>query len=72
MIDMVRMANLRHRLDKESDTPDRVRDAIHCRSAPAPEMSAVRKDVLGKVLQELETVLGKYSGIFVKRYLQDL
>jgi RNA polymerase sigma factor (sigma-70 family) len=72
IIDMVRMASLRHRLGKESDMPDRVRDAVHCRSAPAPEMSAVRKDVLGKVLREIETVLGKYSGIFVKRYLQDL
>jgi RNA polymerase sigma factor (sigma-70 family) len=72
IIDMVRMASLRYHLREESGTPDRVRDSLHCRSVPDPEMSAVRKDSLGKVLQELGAVLGKYSGIFVKRRLQDL
>jgi DNA-directed RNA polymerase specialized sigma24 family protein len=37
-----------------------------------PETWVVRKDVLGKVLQELQTVLGSYGRLFIKRHLEDL
>jgi DNA-directed RNA polymerase specialized sigma24 family protein len=32
----------------------------------------MRKDVLGKALQELQTVLGSYYGLFIRRYLEEL
>jgi RNA polymerase sigma-70 factor (ECF subfamily) len=72
IVDMVRTASLRERLSEGSPALESVREGLHARRLPNPEASAVRKDVVGKVLQELQTVLGSYSSLFIKRHLEDL
>jgi nicotinamidase-related amidase len=69
IVDTVRMVSLRQRLSEGSGTLESVREVLHAHSVPDPEACAVQKDVLRKLLQELETVLGKYSGMFIKRHL---
>ncbi len=72
IIDTVRTASLRHRLSEGSAALESVREGLHARGMTDPEASAVRKDIMAKILQELQTVLGKYSGLFLKRHLEDL
>lgn len=72
IVDMVRTASLRERLSEGSPALESAREGLHARGMPNPEASAVRKDVVGKVLQELRTVLGSYSSLFIRRHLEDL
>src|SRR5687768_13862007 len=72
IVDMVRTASLRERLSEGSPALESAREGLLARGMPNPEASAVRKDVVGKVLQELQTVLGSYSSLFIRRHLEDL
>jgi DNA-directed RNA polymerase specialized sigma24 family protein len=51
---------------------DRMREVRCARSMPDPETSAVRKDGLGRVLQELKTVPRQFSSMFIERHLEGL
>jgi RNA polymerase sigma-70 factor (ECF subfamily) len=72
IVDMVRTLNLRERLSEGNSALESAREGLHARGMPNPEASAVRKDVVGKVLQELQAVLGSYSSLFIRRHLEDL
>ena len=72
IVDAMRTDSLRRQLLEGSGALESVREGLHARGMPDPEVSAVRDDVLGKVLQELQTVLGQSSGLFLKRHLEDL
>jgi RNA polymerase sigma-70 factor (ECF subfamily) len=72
IIDTIRAASLRQQLLEGSSALESVREGLHARGMPDPEVSALREDVLGKVLQELQTVLGKSSSLFLRRHLGDL
>jgi len=72
IVDTARAASLREHLVLGSGTVEDTCEKLHARGMPDPETSAVRKDVLGKVLQELQTVLGSYYGLFIRRYLEEL
>lgn len=72
IVDTMRTVSLRKHLLEGSGALESVREGLHARCMPDPEVSAVREDVLGKVLQELQTVLGQSSGLFLKRHLEDL
>ena len=72
IIDTARTASLRQRLGEEGAALESVREGLHARGMTDPEASALRKDVMGKMVQELHTVLGSYSSLFLKRHLEDL
>jgi RNA polymerase sigma-70 factor, ECF subfamily len=72
IVDTMRTVRLRHHLLEGRGALESAREGLHARGMPDPEVSAVRADVLGKVLQEVQTVLGKSSGLFLKRHLEDL
>src|SRR5919106_128714 len=72
IVDAMRTDSLRRQLLEGSGALESVHEGLHARGMPDPEVSAVRDDVLGKVLQELQTVLGQSSGLFLKRHLEDL
>jgi RNA polymerase sigma-70 factor (ECF subfamily) len=72
IVDTMRTASLREHLLSGSGTVENVYEKLHARGMPDPETSAVGKDVLGKALQEVQTVLGSYSGLFIKRHLEEL
>ena len=72
IIDTVRMSSVRHALRDTPAALESVREALHSRSTPDPETAAVRKDLGGKLLRELVTVLGQYSSLFIKRHLADM
>jgi RNA polymerase sigma-70 factor, ECF subfamily len=72
IIDTVRTASLGQRLSEGSAVLESVREGLHARGMPDPEASAVHKDIVGKMMQELQTVLGNYSSLFLKRHLEDL
>jgi|Tabmets5t2r1_1033131.scaffolds.fasta_scaffold87278_1 RNA polymerase sigma-70 factor (ECF subfamily) len=72
IVDAMRTDSLRRQLLEGSGALESVREGLHARGMPDPEVSAVHDDVLGKVLQELQTVLGQSSGLFLKRHLEDL
>jgi RNA polymerase sigma-70 factor (ECF subfamily) len=70
ILDAVRTANLRRRLQEGHDGLERLRENLHARAMPDPEASAVRKSVLRKALQELQNVLGSHSILFIRRHLE--
>ena len=72
IVDTVRTASLHHHLIEGSGALESAREGLHARNMADPEASMVRKDVLRKLLQELQTVLGSYSHLFIKRHLEDL
>ena len=72
MVDSARAASLRQRVHEGNSARESTREQLHARDIPKPETSAVRKDVLGKILQELYTVLGTHSTLFIRRYVQEL
>jgi RNA polymerase sigma-70 factor (ECF subfamily) len=72
IVDTMRTASLRQHLFEANGALVSAREGLHARGMPDPEVSAVREDVLRKVLQEVQTVLGKSSGLFLKRHLEEL
>ena len=72
IIDTVRTSSARQALNDTSAAYEGMREALHSRSTPDPEAAAVRKDLGRKLLQELVTVLGQYSSLFIKRHLVDM
>ena len=72
IVDAVRRARLRQRFCDGHDNLMSARENPHARSMPDPEASAVRKNVLRKTLQELQTVLGAHSSLFIRRHLEEL
>jgi RNA polymerase sigma-70 factor (ECF subfamily) len=72
IIDTVRTASLRQRLSEGSAALESVHEGLHARGMTDPEASALRKDTMGKMVQELRTVLGSHSSLFLKRHLEDL
>lgn len=72
IVDSARSARLRQRFHDGNDGLESTRDNLHARPMPDPEASAVRKNVLGKVLQELQTVLGAHNMLFIRRHLEEL
>jgi RNA polymerase sigma factor (sigma-70 family) len=72
IIDTVRMSSVRHALNDTPAAHEGMREALHSRGTPDPETTAVRKDLGKKLLQELGTVLGQYSSLFIKRHLADM
>src|SRR5919106_2894637 len=72
IVDTMRTASLREHLVSGSGTVENACEKLRARGMPDPETSAMRKDVLGKALQELQTVLGSYYGLFIRRYLEEL
>jgi RNA polymerase sigma-70 factor (ECF subfamily) len=72
IVDAVRTARLRQRFHTENDDLESTRENLHARPMPDPEASAVHRNILGKALQELQTVLGTYSILFIRRHLEEL
>jgi RNA polymerase sigma-70 factor (ECF subfamily) len=72
IVDTIRTASLHQHLIDGSGALESAREGLHARDMADPETLVVRKDVLGKVLQELQMVLGSYSRLFIKRHLEDL
>src|SRR5687768_16060157 len=72
IVDTARAASLRQRLHEGNGALESTREHLHARGLPEPETSAVRKDVMGKALQELQTVLGTHSTLFIRRHLEEL
>ena len=72
IVDAARAANLRQRLHEGNGALESMRENLHARDMPAPEASTVRKDILGKALQELRAVLGTHSLLFTRRHLEEL
>ena len=72
IVDTMRTASLREHLLSGSGTVENACEKLRARGMPDPETSAVHKDVLGKALQELQTVLGSSYGLFMRRYLEEL
>src|SRR5919108_2595857 len=72
IVDAMRTDSLRRQVLEGSGALESVREGLHARGMPDPEASAVHDDVLGKVLQELQTVLGQSSGLFLKRHFAGL
>jgi RNA polymerase sigma-70 factor (ECF subfamily) len=72
IVDTARAVSLRQRLHEGNGALESTRENLHARDMPAPEVSTARKDVLGKALQELHTVLGTHSLLFIRRHLEDL
>jgi hypothetical protein len=63
---------LHRRFQEGHDGIERLRENLHARAISDPEAFAVRKSVLRKVLQELLSVLGSYSTLFIRRHLEEL
>ncbi len=72
IIDAVRAAQRERRLSEQTAALESIGEPLHTRAAPDPEVSALRQDLIRRLLRELQIVLGKYSGLFVKRHLEDL
>jgi RNA polymerase sigma factor (sigma-70 family) len=72
IVDTARAASLRQRLHEGNGALESTRENLHARDMPDPEVSTVRKDGLGKALQELHTVLGTHSLLFIRRHLEEL
>jgi RNA polymerase sigma-70 factor (ECF subfamily) len=72
IIDVVRAAERERRLSEGTAALERVCEALHARAVPDPEASTLRQDLLQKLLRELNGLLGKHSGLFAKRHLEDL
>src|SRR5918992_916392 len=72
IVDTARAASLRQRLHEGNGALESTRENLHARDMPDPEVSTVREDGLGKALQELHTVLGTHSLLFIRRHLEDL
>jgi RNA polymerase sigma factor (sigma-70 family) len=72
IIDTARAARRERGLSEETAALEIVCEALHARAAPDPEASALRQDLLRQLTRELNELLGKYSGLFVKRHLEDL
>jgi RNA polymerase sigma-70 factor, ECF subfamily len=72
LVDTVRAASLHQHLLDGSGALESAREGLQARNVADPEAAVVRKDVLRKLLQELQTVLGSYSHLFIKRHLEDL
>jgi len=71
ILEAARTAILRQRFQDGHDGIERLRENLHARAMPDPEASAVRKSVLRKVFQELQSVLGSYNTLFIKRHLEE-
>jgi RNA polymerase sigma-70 factor (ECF subfamily) len=72
IVDTARAATLRQRLSEGNGAIESTREHLHARAMPDPEASAICKNLLGKALQELRTVLGTYSTLFIRRHLEEL
>lgn len=72
IIDTARAASLRQRLHEAKGALESTRETLHARVKPDPEASAVRKNVLGKALHEVQAVLGSHSALFIRRHLEEL
>jgi RNA polymerase sigma factor (sigma-70 family) len=72
IIDALRAAQREHRLSEGTDALERMCEALHARAVPDPEASALRQDLQRQLLRELDEILGKHSGLFVKRHLEGL
>ena len=72
IVDTARAAGVRQRLDEGNGALESTREHLHARGVLDPEASVVRKDVMGKALQELHTVLGTHSTLFIRRHLEEL
>jgi RNA polymerase sigma-70 factor (ECF subfamily) len=72
IIDAARAASLRQRLHEGNGALETTRESLHGRAIPDPELSAARRNVLGKALQELQVVLGTHSTLFIRRHLEEL
>jgi RNA polymerase sigma-70 factor (ECF subfamily) len=72
IVDAARTARLRQRFHNGSHHLEGAREQLYARSMPDPEMSALRKNVLGKILHELQAVLGAHSILFVRRHAEEL
>lgn len=72
IVDTVRTSSLHQHLIEGNGVLESTREGLHARDITDPEVSAMRKDAFRKVLQELQSVLGNYSRLFIKRHLEDL
>jgi RNA polymerase sigma-70 factor (ECF subfamily) len=72
IIDAVRAAQRERRLCERTIALESVREASYSCADLDPEASALRQDLLQRLLRELNLVLGQYSGLFVKRHLEGL
>ena len=72
IVDTARAASVRQRVHEGNGALESTREHLHARGLPDPEASAVRNDVMGKALQELYTVLGTHSTLFIRRHLEEL
>jgi RNA polymerase sigma factor (sigma-70 family) len=72
IIDAVRAAQRERRLSEGGAAMAYVCEALHARAGPDPEASALHQDLLRQLLREINELLGTYSGLFVKRYLEGL
>ena len=72
IVDVLRAARRERGLSEGTAMPESVCEGLHARAVPDPEASALRQDLLRRLMQELNELLGKYSGLFVKRYLEEL
>jgi RNA polymerase sigma factor (sigma-70 family) len=72
IIDAVRAARRERGLREGTAAVETMCTALHAHAVPDPEASALRQDLLRQLLRELNELLGKYSGLFVKRHLEDL
>jgi RNA polymerase sigma factor (sigma-70 family) len=72
IIDAVQAARRERGLSEGNAALERMCEALQARAVPDPETSALRQDLLRQLTRELDELLGKYSGLFVRRYLDDL
>jgi RNA polymerase sigma-70 factor (ECF subfamily) len=72
IVDAVRRARLHQRFCDGHDCRETAREHLHARSTPDPETFALRRNVLGKALQELRAVLGVHSSLFIRQHLEEL
>jgi RNA polymerase sigma factor (sigma-70 family) len=72
IIDAVREARRERGLSDGTAALERVCEALHARAVPDPEASVLRQGLLRQLMRELDGLLGKYSGLFVKGHLEDL
>jgi RNA polymerase sigma-70 factor, ECF subfamily len=72
IIDVVRATQRERRLSEGTVALERMCEALHARAVPDLEASTLRQDLLRRLLRELNEILGKHSGLFVKRHMEDL
>jgi RNA polymerase sigma-70 factor (ECF subfamily) len=72
IIDAIRGAQRERRLSEQTAALEGVREACHARAALDPEASVLRRDLVQRLLREVDVVLGKYGRLFVKRHLEGL